>query len=180
MTEKNIEHNKEFVFEFEVRRPTFEDIPEIIKMAKDMHKEGALMPWSEKRSLDFIYNVISGKTDAAVGIIGEVGKPEAIICMRWGQYWYTDDIHIEEILNYVRPEFRKSGRAKNLIEYAKKCSRKLNRPLLIGVLSQERTEAKVRLYQRQLGEPVGAYFLYHGSLGNNKYKKQEELKISSE
>lgn len=180
MTEKNIEHKQEFIFEFEIRNACISDVPEILKICKDMWEEGGLMPWSEKRVFDLIYNTINGKNDFAVGIIGDIGKPEAIICFRLCQYYYTDYQHLEEVFNYVKPEFRKSGRAKNLIEYAKKCSRQLNIPLIIGVLSQKQTEAKVRLYQRLLGEPVGAYFLYNGSLGNNKYKKQEELKISSE
>jgi hypothetical protein len=39
-------------------------------------------------------------------------------------------------------------------------------PLLIGVLSNHRTEAKVRLYERQFGKPTGAFFLYNGSTGS--------------
>jgi hypothetical protein len=38
-------------------------------------------------------------------------------------------------------------------------------PLLIGVLSNSRTEAKIRLYKRHFGEPAGAYFLYNARTG---------------
>jgi putative aminopeptidase FrvX len=63
---------------------------------------------------------------------------------------------------YVHPEYRasKGGRARKLVEFAKKCSEELNLPLMIGVLSNSRTDAKIKLYERQFGNPVGTFFLY--------------------
>ena len=40
-------------------------------------------------------------------------------------------------------------------------------PLLIGVLSNKRTEGKIRLYERQLGKPSGAFFLYGARTGEH-------------
>jgi hypothetical protein len=37
---------------------------------------------------------------------------------------------------------------------------KLGMPLTIGVLSNHRTEAKVRFYERFLGKAAGAYWIY--------------------
>ena len=39
-------------------------------------------------------------------------------------------------------------------------------PLIIGVLSNQRTEAKIRLYERQFGAPAGAFFLYNVHTGH--------------
>jgi hypothetical protein len=33
-------------------------------------------------------------------------------------------------------------------------------PLMIGVMSNSRTDAKVKLYERQFGNPAGSFFLY--------------------
>jgi hypothetical protein len=63
---------------------------------------------------------------------------------------------------FVHPDYRaaKGGRARKLVEFAKKVSEKLEMPLMIGVLSNSRTDAKTRLYERQFGNPAGAFFLY--------------------
>ena len=87
------------------------------------------------------------------------------LCLR--QYWYAKDgdVHLEEFLAFVRPEFRKSNNAKALIEFAKSSSDRLGVPLLIGIVSNEKTAQKIRLYRRRLGEPAGAYFMYGSKTG---------------
>ena len=62
----------------------------------------------------------------------------------------------------------KGGRARRLCEFSKKVSNELGIPLIIGVLSNNRTEAKVRMYQRIFGEPSGAFFLYNARTGHLK------------
>ena len=42
---------------------------------------------------------------------------------------------------------------------------RVNMPLLIGVLSNHRTEGKVKLYERVFGKPAGAYWLVGGETG---------------
>ena len=64
-----------------------------------------------------------------------------------------------ELFNFVRTEHRKSDYAARLIAYAKMCSDKMGLPLMMGILSNHRTEQKIRLYERQL-EKAGAYFVY--------------------
>lgn len=94
-----------------------------------------------------------------IGVIGPVGKIEGAIVMRMAQMWYSDQWLLEEMFSFVHPEFRRSTNAKSLIEFAKSCAVDIGVPLLIGIISNERTEAKVGLYKRQLGKPVGAYFV---------------------
>jgi hypothetical protein len=69
---------------------------------------------------------------------------------------------LEEMCVYVHPDYRaaKGGRARKLVEFAKKVSEELELPLMIGILSNSRTDAKTRLYERQFGAPAGAFFLY--------------------
>jgi hypothetical protein len=75
---------------------------------------------------------------------------------------------LEERAIFIPPEYRgvKGGRARRLCEFAKQAAKAMEMPLLIGVLSNHRTEAKVRLYERQFGKPTGAFFLYNGSTGS--------------
>ena len=52
-----------------------------------------------------------------------------------------------------------------LCEFAKAAAEMLDMPLLIGVLSNERTEGKVKLYERIFGKPAGAYWLLNAETG---------------
>jgi GNAT superfamily N-acetyltransferase len=95
----------------------------------------------------------------AIGVIGDVGRLEALVFVCIGTHWYSHDRHLEEFIVYVDPECRRSGHAKALVEWMKTQSDRTHLPLLTGIISNERTEAKVRLYRRML-PPIGAFFLY--------------------
>lgn len=98
-----------------------------------------------------------------VGLIGQPGgKAEGIVLLRIGAMWYSSAVVVEEKAIFIHPDFRsaKGGRGRKLCEFSKQVADKLGIPLIIGVLSNERTEAKVRMYQRILGKPAGAFFLY--------------------
>jgi GNAT superfamily N-acetyltransferase len=81
------------------------------------------------------------------------------------RFWYTEDFHLEELYNFVHPDYRKSDNAKALIDFAKNTAEKINVPLMIGIISNHRTEQKIRLYQRRLGKPSGGYWLYNANTG---------------
>ena len=97
---------------------------------------------------------------AICGVIGEPGGLKASIFLEVGCLWYTDELGLHELWNFVHPDHRRSDHAKTLIEFAKACQQAIGLPLSIGVISNSRTEAKVRLYRRRLGEPAGAFFTY--------------------
>jgi hypothetical protein len=84
--------------------------------------------------------------------------------------WYSDANVLEERAIFIHPEFRnaKGGRARRLCEFSKRAADTLEVPLMIGVLSNHRTEAKVRLYERQFGKPSGAFFLYNARTGTQR------------
>lgn len=105
------------------------------------------------------------------GIMGLIGEPgqrvEAGILLRIDPLWYSDERVLLERAIFVHPEFRaaKGGRARLLCEYAKNAAHELNIPLVIGILTSQRVEAKVKLYERQFGEPSGAYWIYGAKTG---------------
>ena len=110
-----------------------------------------------------------------VGIIGERGKPEGAVLLRIGNMWYSDQQVIEEKAIFIHPDYRsaKGGRARKLVEFSKQVADRLGLPLIIGVLSNQRTEAKVRLYERQFGKASGAFFLYNCRTGETRREAAE-------
>ena len=105
------------------------------------------------------------------GIVGIIeGKQiEAAILLRIEPFWYASDDQpclIERAI-FVHQDFRsaKGGRARLLCEWAKQAAETLEMPLIIGILSSLRTEAKVKLYERQFGNPAGAYWIWNGRTG---------------
>jgi len=143
------------------------DIMDLALMAVD--ENGFVRPKAE-RLLQEIWPALN-LDKGIIGIIdGEDGSVEAAILLRTAVMWYSDQEIIEERAIFVHPKYRsaKGGRAARLCEFAKSVADKLNLPLMIGVLSNTRTNAKVRLYERQFGDPSGAFFLYNARTGNWK------------
>ena len=107
------------------------------------------------------------------GLIGVIEGPkeiEGVVVLRVGTMWYSDDPVIEEKVVWVHPSYRKPigySRAQALVNFSKHVSDFFQLPLIIGVLSNSRTKAKVKLYERLVGEPSGAFFLYNGHTGDS-------------
>ena len=140
--------------------------------------ELALRAWEENGIKDVNPEKMLGMIrPALVGIIGKPGKKiEGAVLLRLSQMWYSDSWMLEEKAIFVDPEFRKSegGRrsatklhASTLCDFSKKVADELNIPLIIGVLSNHRTESKIRLYERSFGPPAGAFFLYNVQTGHD-------------
>lgn len=145
-----------------IRLATQADLPELIDMGKTLHEENGLLNVSIDRIIATAVKAVT-QNGMIIGVIGEVGALEGMICLAVSNYWYTEDMHLEELFSFVRPEYRRSKNAKALVAFAKENAKKLKVPLLIGIISNTRTEAKVALYQRMLGKPAGAYFLWNGN-----------------
>lgn len=146
-----------------VRKATLADLPELMEMCRELHLENAQFTMNDAKVTEMIQRAFNGK-GAVIGVLGSTGTIEGAILLLINSWWYTDEFCLEEIFSYVRPAFRKSTNAKELITFGKRCSDELGIPLVIGVVSNERTRAKVGLYTRQLSEPSGAYFIYGKTL----------------
>lgn len=142
-----------------VRLAQPEDRAKIIELTKELHGENGLFSMSDKKvraMLDRFYN----REGAVIGVIGPVGDPVATIYLGIDQMSYSDDWALVEQWNFVHPEHRKSNYASQLICYAKRLADEFKLPLLVGILSNSRTEAKARLYERHLHK-AGLYFIYN-------------------
>lgn len=145
-----------------VRTGTLNDLEEMMELAMMATEENAFTKTNPEKLLREIYPALCQNQ----GIVGIVGEPNGIIegavLLRIGQIWYGDDPILEEKAIFVHPDFRsaKGGRARRLMEFSKSVADGLGMTLTIGVMSSERTEAKIRAYGRVFGPPSGAYWLY--------------------
>lgn len=142
----------------DVRLAQLEDRAEIERLILLLHSENGLFSISERKVKGLLDRYFDAQ-GAVIGCIGEVGEPVAAIYMGLDQLSYTDDWALIEQFNFVHPEHRRSNYARQLIAYAKLVSDQMHVPLMVGILSNKRTEAKVRLYEEMLGK-AGGYFLH--------------------
>ncbi len=148
-----------------VRLATEDDLEDILAMGRELHQENGLMSLDEGKIRQVALNALRGM-DGVIGVIGK-NPIEGMILLALRQFWYAKDgdMHIEEFFSHVRPQFRRSYNAQALIEFAKDTALRVGVPLLIGIVSNTRTEQKIRLYERRLGKPAGAYFVFNGHTG---------------
>lgn len=137
---------------------TLEDRQPLWELMTMLHGENGLFsisPTKVDQMLDRYYN----RERALIGVIGDVGEPVASIYLEITQPVYSEDWILVEQFNFVHPDHRRSTYAKQLVAYAKRCSDELKLPLMVGVLSNKRTEAKMVLYDKWL-QRAGGYFVY--------------------
>lgn len=161
--------------ELSVRVGTPADVDDIMSLALSACDENGFVEPDPVRLLTEIWPALN-LDDGVIGIIGKNGqKPEGAILLRVVTMWYSNHQILEEKAVFIDPQYRsaKGGRARYLCEFAKKVADSLGLPLLIGVLSNQRTEGKVRLYERQFGPPSGAFFLYNARTGGWKAEAAE-------
>ncbi len=97
-----------------------------------------------KACLHEALNVYQGKqwSDSTVGTLDLRGLNDA--------RWSSDEVRTAAMLPL----------GALVLAWPKWTAKRLDMKLMIGVLSNERTAAKVRLYERVFGKPAGAFWLY--------------------
>jgi hypothetical protein len=146
------------------------DYEQLWDLLRLLYKENGVFPLSEGKVDWILGRVLFPDTipqddtglRGYIGVIGEKpgGTLEAFILLIICSYWYSDALHLEELSTFVHPNHRRSRHAQALLKYSKKMSDAIKIPLLIGIVSNKRTEAKVRLYRKYLPE-AGSFFLYN-------------------
>lgn len=156
-----------------VRAAVPEDRDEIWRLFRLHAAENALFPLSEPKVSALLERMLHPERIAAddagsrglVGVIGPVGALEGAIMLILGSPWYTDAVTMDDCMNFVDPAHRRSDHAKALIAYSRFLTDQIRSghpdfKIMVGVVSTERTAAKIRFYTRLLGDPVGAFFMY--------------------
>ena len=137
-----------------------DDFPALMDLLFCIHKENGLGPMDSDRVADYARRGLA-RDRSIVGIAEDEGKLAGSVSLFVSRWWYAPEhvSHLEDLWNYVHPDFRRRPVARPLIEFAKTAANSLKMPLLMGVLSGERTAAKLRLYERQLPQ-LGGLFYY--------------------
>ena len=150
-----------------IRVGTPDDVHAIMEIALSACEENGFVDPHPQKLLGEIWPALNLEK-GLIGIIGDPGgEAEGAVLLRIGSMWYSDKEVLEEKAIFIHPNYRsaKGGRARRLCQFSKQVADTLGIPLIIGVLSNNRTEAKVRLYERQFGKPSGAFFLYNARTG---------------
>lgn len=142
-----------------VRYAVPQDEDKIVSMISLLHDENGLFPLSEKRVREYMQRYFR-QEGALIGVIGDVGDPVASIYLGIEQPYYSETWYLNEAWNFVHPDHRRSDYAKQLLAWAKNVSEQMHLPLMVGIVTNHRTEAKVRLYEKQL-EKAGAFFVWN-------------------
>jgi len=153
--------------EVKVRVGVPEDLHACMDLFLKANEENGLAKMDENKLINMVWPSLHCD-GGMVGVIGSVGKPlEGVVLLRIEELWYTQEPVIAEKLVFVHPDYRnaKGGRAAKLCEFAKRVSDEMQMPLIIGVISNTRTESKIKMYKRLIGEPAGAFFVYGGKTG---------------
>lgn len=146
----------------EIRLAGTSDMEEVMKLAIAAASENGFLNASAALLAKEIWPALN-QDHGLCPVIGPPGGAiEGLALLRIGAMWYSEATVVEEKAIFVYPEFRsaRGGRARRLCEFSKHVADSLGVPLLIGILSNTRTEGKVRMYKRIFGEPAGAFFLY--------------------
>jgi GNAT superfamily N-acetyltransferase len=149
------------------------DYPEVWRLLMLGHDENALFPLSPRKVQWFVNRMLDPSSippedtgvRGIIGVVGPVGQLEGLAFIITGEFWYTEAKHLEELIIFVDPEHRKSNHAKSLLHWAKSLPDTTGLPLLTGILSNDRVEAKCRLYQRILPK-IGEFFFVSPKGGN--------------
>ena len=153
-----------------VRIATAHDAPEIWRLFLEGQKDFSLFTMAPDKVNWILSRVLCPETiplgDTALrgvmGVIGKVGALEAICGLCISDLWYTHDKHLGDFLVFVDPVHRSSKHAQALIEWMKYQSDILGLPFISGVITNQRTEAKCRLFRRMIPK-IGETFFYSGT-----------------
>jgi len=159
--------------DLKIRAGVPEDIHQLMDLAMDASRELAFVKPDAEKILADIWAALH-QEDGIVGVIGEPGKQiEGAVLLRVGAMWYSSEKVLEEKGIFIHPDFRSSRahRGRRLCEFSKRVADQLGIPLIIGILSNDRLEAKARLYERQFGKPSGTFFLYGATPGTGMVKE---------
>jgi hypothetical protein len=145
------------------------DADGVMKCLRVMHEENGLFALAEDRVLELIRLAVDDRAPLTkrpiIGVIGPPGDIEATICLMLTQLYYTDEFHLSDMWNFIRPDCRKKMYINALLQFAKDCSDKVGVPLMSGVISNKRTEPKSASI-RNISPCSGAFFVYQPKHSN--------------
>lgn len=143
------------------------DIEPVMQMAKEACDEQAIFLSSIEKIREINVPALRCEKGIAGVLCTKGGEIVGATVLRVVEVWYSEQQILEEAFIFIKPEYRtaKGGWARKMCEFSKKMSEDLGIPLIAGIVNNIRTEAKIRLYERQFGAPNGVFFYYNAKAG---------------
>ena len=149
-----------------VARP--DDEAELLELCRRNHAENGLGPFAPdkvravfRRCFD-----VAANDRCIIGVVGGHGV-EGSIGLKIDEPWDGDVLILRGLWHYVLPEYRSSTHFRDLTAFARRLAEPMpvgmGIPLWLGAITNARTEHQVRIYNRQLGEPVAVTWLCESS-----------------
>jgi GNAT superfamily N-acetyltransferase len=145
-----------------VRVATKNDAHAIMKLALMIHEEIGVSALSPEKVLQEVWPALCHDHGVVGAVENDQGEIVGAVMIRMVTLFYSDETILEERGLFLHPEYRtaKGGLARKLCEFCKQIADELNMPMRISVENDVRTKGKIRLFERQFGEPIGALFMY--------------------
>jgi len=145
--------------EYAVRVATPQDRASVVDLIHLLHDENGLFSLSDRKVEQQLDRYYKGGT-AILGVIGPIGAVEGSIFLSIEEPYYSEDLQLTELWNMVHPAHRTKDHVGKLLDFAKRCSDETQLTLMIGIISNKRTAAKLRIYGKKL-EPAGGFFVWN-------------------
>ena len=151
----------------DVRYAMPEDVHKMMDIGMMAARENGVGETDTMKLLQVVWRGVTHDRAIAGVIEGPTGQLEGVTLLLVEEQGHSRDPILVEQTVYVHPDFRsaRGARAAKLVEFNKAVAVRMDLPLLIGILSNERTKAKIRLYERLFGEPSGEYWLFNSKTG---------------
>lgn len=150
-----------------VRLGTAEDMEAVMGLMKLATEENAFIKPSTPKIAIATWGCLTRQNAlAGIATLDGIGV-HGCIMLTIGENIYSEERFLQEQIVFVHPDCRsmKYALGKRLVNFGKHAADELGMPLLIGVLSNKRTAGKTRMYERLIGPPAGAFFLYGAETG---------------
>ena len=157
------------ISESTVREALPEDYYEVWRLIMQGHSEAGIFGLSPQKIEWYVQRMLWPQNIHPLdtgprGVIGVIGsRPLEGLCMLViSELWYSEEKFLEELLVFVDPEYRASHHARALISWMIAQSNFTGIPLVTGIVSRERTEAKCKLYRRMMPKAGEFYVVMPG------------------
>lgn len=149
-----------------VRLAKSEDYDNLLALCEMAHAESGFFPYASELVEDIVRpvlrpNGVVPQHPTVIGVCGPSHAIEASMCLMQTKLYYTHFYGLVDLWCFVHPDHRRTTHHKDLLEWAKGVAEQMCLTLMSGVVSTDRTEAKLRLYRRQFGQPVGGYYFWY-------------------
>lgn len=150
-----------------VRIATPKDEKDVLELILCDLRENAekIAPIHEDRIMEHIQAGTQKKGAIVAVIDGPEGKPVAVCMLLPGQWWFSKAYYLQEALNYVHPDHRKTKHIHDLIQFERWVGDKWSKDAgfrvytIFSVLGTKRVREKTILYKRKLAQS-GSLFVY--------------------